>query len=94
MNSCEMNEKIQQRLLSERTLTLEKALETAVAIESATKFAKEIQCAQGTRENYSAIHKLPEKRECYRWLSGYHLADKCPFIDKGCFGCKKKEAHS
>ena len=84
------NEKIQQRLRSERALTLEKALETALSIESSTKFAKEIQCAQGTRENYSAIHKLPDKRECYKCGSGYHLADKCPFIDKECFGCKRR----
>ena len=37
------HERIQQRLLGEKTLTLERALEMAMAMESATKFSKEIQ---------------------------------------------------
>ena len=34
--------------------------------------------------------KNNNRRECYRCGSLAHLADKCPFIDRVCYGCKKK----
>ena len=79
--------KIQERLLSERNLTLNQAIEIAVSIESARKYTKLMQ--EPIIEGFNSVHKLPVKRECFRCGSLYHTADKCSFINSECFKCHR-----
>ena len=101
------NEKIQQRLLATRDLDLKRAMDTAVAMEAATRSAKELHGSNGEGEISSTVHKLDNeagrmcvtKRECYRCGSTRHLADACAFKNQECFGCKqighiRKKCHS
>ena len=88
------NERILQKLLSIRDLTLKTATDNAIAIEAACRDTREI---QGTRvsgeqnlQHDIGIHRVGESRkECYRCGGNKHLADTCKFKDKECFGCKK-----
>ena len=59
------DEKIQERLLGERTLTLEKAIEIAVSMESARKYSR-LMLGTSTSETETSIHRPPERGECYR----------------------------
>ena len=88
---CGINEqKMLQKLLSisNASLTLDKALECAIAIEAAMKDSKLI---QGLVQNPpETVLKLgASKLKCYRCGDSKHLADKCPFKSKICYGCKK-----
>lgn len=58
-------EKMQQQLLGERALTMEKALEIAVAIESAIKFSNEMINAQGgwPSKSPTSLHSLTRNME-------------------------------
>ena len=80
------DEKIQERLLGERTLTLEKAIEIAVSMESARKYSR-LMPGTSTSETETPIHRLPDRGECYRCGSTTHLADRCHFRSKVCFKC-------
>lgn len=82
------DEKIQERLLGERMLTLHKAIEIAVSMESARKYSKLMLGAQ-TSGSETSVHRLPLKRECYRCGSTGHQADKCQFKNKECFKCRR-----
>ena len=100
---CGLNdERMQQKLLAIRDLTLETAIDTAVAMEAAVRSAKEIvgRNTLGNNDNKAGeIHRLGEgkgnynnfqggsKRECYRCGSSRHLTDICPFKSKECFNC-------
>ena len=82
------NEKVQQRLLSEKDLTLTKALQIAIAMESAAKYSLTIQQHQTMPAQHmgeeSFVNKL-DRRECYRCRGRNHVADVCQFKDKECF---------
>jgi hypothetical protein len=85
------NDQIQKKLLTIRELSLDKALEIAVAMETATKNAIELRNVQGD----TPVHKvLGDRRRrnlgrsqpqqapklvCYRCNGTDHLADKCRF---------------
>ncbi len=73
------NEKVQQRLLSEKGLTLERALEVATSMEAAAKYTKDI--SRGNEESTMPVHKF-ERRECYQCGNTTHLGDSCMFKDK------------
>ena len=81
------NEKIQQKLLSEKGLNLDRALEIVISMEAAVRYTKEIS-GRKTEEHSMQMNKF-EQRECYRCGSTFHLADSCPFKSKECFACKK-----
>lgn len=81
----------QKRLLSEKDLTLERALSIAVSMETAAKDALELQ----KKSVDSGIHKISmnrhERREqkCYRCGKASHDANDCWFKDKNCRKCNK-----
>ena len=53
------DEKIQERLLGEKTLTLEKAIEIAVSVESARMYSR-LMLGTSTSETETLINRLPE----------------------------------
>ena len=88
-------EKIQQKLLSEKDLTLTKALRIAYSIESAASYPKSILQYQATGNNSESVHSLkrtPDNpgRDCYRCGGTKHSAETCPFKDAECYYCHKK----
>ncbi|MCG8032935.1 MAG: DDE-type integrase/transposase/recombinase [Candidatus Thiodiazotropha taylori] len=92
-------ENIQKRLLSEADLTLKKALDMGVAMETAAKDATELQSTQheatvhkvskGRRSELRLKQKSP-KKPCYRCNGTNHTPDKCKFRDETCHACSKK----
>lgn len=95
------NDQIQKKLLTIRELTLDKSLDIAVAMETATKDAIELRNVQSD----VPVHKVqgnfrrrkqgrpqPQQapRSCYRCNRTDHLADKCRFKDSTCNQCQKK----
>ena len=94
---CGINDqKILQKLLSTKELTLEAAIQSAIAIEAACKDSKLIHGAiEGQVSGGAAVMKLGSagygggKTRCFRCGDGRHLADKCPFKSKICYACKK-----
>ena len=80
------DEKIQERLLGERTLTLEKAIEIAVSMELVRKYSR-LMLGTSTSETKTPIHRLPDRSEYYRCGSTTYLADRCHFRSKVCFKC-------
>ena len=85
------NERILQKLLSIRDLTLKTATDNAIAIEAACRDTREIQGSKVVGEQVDGtIHRVGEaRRECFRCGGTRHLADTCSFKNKECFGCKK-----
>ena len=88
------NERILQKLLSIRELTLKAATDHAIAIEAACRDTREIQTSRMAEQSLQVegtIHKVGEAaaKDCFRCGSSRHLADTCPFKSKECFGCKK-----
>ncbi|XP_061196632.1 uncharacterized protein K02A2.6-like [Saccostrea echinata] len=95
------NEHIQKKLLSEKNLTYQTALEIAIAMETATNDALEIQ--RKHLSITSGVNKLSvpkgKKRiqqkqttvvqRCYR-CNGNHTSDDCKFIHETCRQCGKK----
>ena len=90
---CGINhERTQQRLLSEgSTLTLEKALDIALSLESAISQTAVIQSGYMNNKSETQILKVSDKevKKCYQ-CDGNHAAKSCPFIDKECFYCYNK----
>ena len=100
------NPRIRERLLMEPdSLTLEKTIEVAIQIETATAEAKTI--TKGTfdasaqdiqaigeskrRYNHNKIHdSKTSKRKCNRCGSEYNKEHKCPAIGKTCSKCRKQ----
>ena len=86
--------RIQHRLLAEPSLTLQKAFDLALALESADRNAQDLQKSQAT-----PIHALSGKQVetgypkqdsgCYR-CGGKHQAAECRFKEAECHLCKKK----
>ena len=95
------NSRIQSRLLQERNLTYQYALDTAQAMELAAKDIADIQKRTPlTMKPHQPVHQLtPSKKtkqrtvsttiECYR-CGGNHYARKCKFINADCRLCGKK----
>ena len=81
------DKKIQECLLDERTLTLQKANEIAVSMESASKYSK-LMLGTQISETETTIHGLPKRCECYHCGSTTQLADKYQFKNKECFKCR------
>ena len=79
---CGVNEdNIQRRLLSEKVLTFDKAMEIAVSMETAKKNVDELQAVPPT------VHKVCSL-SCYR-CGKNHLPDECNFKGAKCFSCGK-----
>ena len=84
---CGINDRrILQKLLSTEPLTMETALQHALAIESAMKDAKLI---LGAVHSPEAQVNYVGKTKCYRCGNPAHLADKCQYKEKICYLCKK-----
>ena len=90
---CGINhERTQQRLLSEDSaLTLEKALDIALSLESAISQTAVTQSRYLNNKSETQIVKVSDKevKKCYR-CDGNYTAKPCPFIDKECFYCHYK----
>ena len=100
-----MHRGITNRLLNEKKLTYDKAMELAQAMESAEKDTKHLQTTQGTPEvhhNTSTRRGTSQRRQpaarqgqqgaqlsCYR-CGGDHLPAKCRHKDTVCHACKKR----
>ena len=92
---CGLNsERVQQKLLSVKDLTLDKAVKTALSFEAAYKDTKAI---QGGSEQ-DRVNRLGEqnqqggssRRECYCCGSTLHLANACKLRNVKCYGCGNK----
>ncbi|XP_030586939.1 uncharacterized protein K02A2.6-like [Archocentrus centrarchus] len=86
------NESIQKRLLTEDNLTLNRALEIAISMETAAKDAGEL---QGKYTEPRSVNKMRMQRNdksqtCYRCGKKSHDAANCWFKDKECLQCNKK----
>ena len=100
---CSLNDKkIQQKLLATRNLTLESAIDTAVAMEAAIRSARDLHVLGRGDGFLGGVYRLDkggstsnspwnslDRRECYRCGSSKHLADACIYKNKECFGCKR-----
>ena len=85
---------MERRLLAEPALSLDKAVEIALAMESAEHNARDLQKSQHPQavnvlKNHSAAPQRTRTVECYR-CGGAHLATECRFMDTECRLCKKK----
>ena len=93
---------IQKKLLAEKDLTYDKALELAKSIEAAEKNSRQIKNGSGAvftepppKLHYAASGKTPKSTfkdtpvVCYR-CGGSHLAPTCKFKEAICRYCKKK----
>ena len=85
---------MQQRLLSEgASLSLEKAIDISLSLESAIKQAAVIQSE--CKPPSEAVSKIEQKisrsegTKCFR-CDNVHNPKLCPFIDKQCFFCGNK----
>ena len=84
-------EHIQKRLLTESKLDLEKAIQTAVAMETASRDAFEL---QGKRESNSGKTKPKPplkpsiQLKCYR-CGGDHKTNTCKYTNVSCSYCDK-----
>ena len=103
---CGVNHKgITNRLLAEKELTFDKALEVAQAMESAERDTQQLQSTltQHTQEvHHSTTLQKPKKQPtanpnqgaspriaCYR-CGGHHLASNCKFKEAVCHACRKR----
>ena len=92
---CGINhDRTQQRLLSEgASLSLEKAIDISLSLESAIKQAAVIQSE--CKPPSEAVSKIEQKisrsqgTKCFR-CDNVHNPKLCPFIDKQCFFCGNK----
>ena len=96
------NDQIQKKLLTIRELSLDRALEIAVAMETETKDAIELRNVQGD----TPVHKVRGDRRrrnqgrsqpqqapklvCDHCNGTDHLADKCRFKESTCNQCHRK----
>ncbi|XP_053400584.1 uncharacterized protein K02A2.6-like [Mercenaria mercenaria] len=92
-------ESIQKRLLSEKDLTYEKAIELATAMECAQKDVKELHGATQSLNKLTLRKKqiaktqpqaLKSESPCYRCNRTNHKPDQCRFKDATCNKCGRK----
>ena len=86
------HEVTQKRLLTERELTLARALEIAISMETAAKDALELQKKTTSECTVNKIvTKRPERMPaCYRCGKTSHSPDTCSFKDKDCNSCNRR----
>ena len=84
------NESIQKRLLVETSLTFEKALKLAVAMETAMKDSVELRGKTKSEPPVNSIHEAPMQHRCYRCGKEGHEPQECYFKDQYCRNCGKK----
>ena len=92
------NINIQRKLLGEVELTLEKAVNIAVGMETATREAAEMSGASeihgvevsGASEIHGVEVDRTHREKCFRCGDTRHKAPSCFYKDKECFLCKKK----
>ena len=84
------DERIQRRLLSEKDLTLQKALEIATAMETAAKDSSEIKHNPVDPKVNKIQTATPKqaKKPCYR-CGGQHAPHTCRFQSETCNYCRK-----
>lgn len=84
-----LHEGTQKRLLTERDLTLGRALEIAISMETAAKDAVELQKKTASE---CTVNKMAAKRmaACFRCGKKSHSPAECWFKDKDCNSCNKK----
>ena len=80
------NEQVQKKLLTEKDLNYEKALETAVAMETAARDAIEFRKHQSVN---AVSVKPPTEKKCYRCKGTKHLPDDCKYKTAVCHKCEK-----
>ena len=87
-----LHEGTQKRLLTERDLTLARALEIAISMETAAKDALELQKKTTSECTVNKIEtRRPERMPaCYRCGKTSHRPDNCWFKDKDCNSCNRK----
>ena len=100
---CGVNHQaIQKRLLAEKNLTLDKAMEIALALEAADNDVKQLQKPSATvmyqtqsknqcpprRESALPRPAMPGHKSCHRCL-GNHAPQTCKFKEAECRKCKK-----
>ena len=90
------DDRIQQRLLGERELTVEKAVEIATATEMASRNVMDL--GRKTPSSDNNVNKVEEeiapskfqpKRECYR-CGRNHDPSSCKYKNEVCYKCQKK----
>ena len=91
---CGMNSTSTQKcLLSEARLFFAKALEVALALESAERNAKSLKGKEEIVQNVRQFHKGSSERAgkpCYRCGKSNHDANSCRFVDATCHNCGKR----
>ena len=88
---CGINDDtIQRRLLAEKKLTLDKALEIATGMEAAKQNLSELH-GSSTTPKQEDVHKMAVKPalNCYRCNGSSHTPDKCKFKTVKCHNCGK-----
>ena len=98
------NSTVQKRLLSEKELTLDKAVSIAHSVELAEKGSKDLQASATTKPTATPDNQVlkltngtrkPEDKKadkpkvCYR-CGGKHLASLCRFKSEDCHSCGKR----
>lgn len=90
------DDRIQRRLLGERELTFEKAVEIATATEMASRNVMDLGGKTPSSDNNVnkveeeiAPPKFQPKRECYR-CGGNHDPSSCKYKNEVCYKCQKK----
>ncbi|XP_071506319.1 uncharacterized protein [Diadema antillarum] len=89
------DDRIQRRLLAEKSLNLGKAVELATSIEMAANNVRDLQTAQAPREEVHQMASSPQPKQarartCFRCGKGGHTSDKCRFKDSNCHHCQKR----
>ena len=83
---CGINdENIQRRLLAEKTLTMDSAMDIVVGMESARKNVTELQTPA---RKPTDVYKVTTTN-CYRCGNSGHVPDRCRFRDVKCLTCGK-----
>ena len=90
------SEPTQRKLLGEEALTLERAVEVAVSMESAQKHAQALKGSLGLAvgkvdRHYHRTDPPANGKPCYRCGKTEHRATECPFRDASCHKCGKKD---
>ena len=91
------DDRIQRRLLAERELTFEKAVEIATATEMANRNVQDLGGKTPSSDNNvnkveeaeAKPPKIQPTRECYR-CGGNHDPSSCKFKNEVCYKCQKK----
>jgi len=93
------NEKIQSKLLSEKSLTYQTAMSLAQSMEIAERNVKELQRVTTMEQTVSGVDKSVNKveeskpknqaRPCYRCGKDGHAPTVCRFKEVTCYNCGK-----